>query len=155
MKKIFNNIIDEDKSSGLQKKFKDVPDNTPDDKLQKDEPCAEKLKKFRIVPDFKGGRNQRLACEPDEDDDPDTANTMAETRDATMDDEGETPKIIVCYPGVAHGGIDKSFKTVQSARTGTVSIGPDAVTCDSVSKDGDRTTWRMETLGSILLHEYL
>lgn len=157
VKKIFNNIIGNDKSSGLQKKFKEVPDDTPDDELQKDEPCAEILKNFNIVADFKGGDRERFACEADEEDDPDDPSTMAEVRDGKVadSDEGKTPKIIVCNPGVAHGGIDKAFKTVQPTRAGPVSIGPDAVTCKSVSDDGDRTTWRMETLGAVILHEYL
>lgn len=154
VKEIFDNVIGDDTSSGLQKKFKEVKDDTSDDQLQKDEPCAGKLNQINIVPDFKGGRNEVLACENN---DPNLADTMAETRDGTEDDvgKGKTPKIIVCNPGVAHEGIDKSFKTVQATRAGTVAIGPDAVTCDSVSEDGDRTTWRMETLGTVILHEYM
>ena len=156
VKKIFDKIIGDDKSSGLQKKFKEVPDDTPDDDLQKDEPCRDILKKIKVVPDYKGGRKEALACEPDKDD-PNQGSTMAESRDCIVEDveKGKTPKIIVCDPAVAHGGIDKEFKTVQATRAGAVAIGPDAVTCKSVSEDGDRTTWRMETLGSIILHEYM
>jgi hypothetical protein len=134
-----------------------VPDDTKSDKLQKEEPCAEILKSITVVPDFVGGRDNVLACDPDDKDDPEDPSTMAETRDGktTDPDDGAHPKIIVCDIAVAHGGIDRAFKTEQPTRGGIVAIGPDAITCDSVSDDGDRTTWRMETLGSIILHEYM
>jgi len=62
--------------------------------------------------------------------------TMAELRDW----ETSNPKLIICAgPGFKHGGISDGYD------------GVDAVVCDNLD---DRVSWKMETLGSILLHEY-
>ena len=61
---------------------------------------------------------------------------MAEMRDIDSD----KPTIILCDPaGFGHGGIGKGYNNVK------------AVGCDGFD---DRVSWKMETLGSILLHEY-
>ena len=74
-----------------------------------------------------------------EDDDGDMAcdgETMAELRDWST----SSPKLVVCAgPGFGHGGIGKGYTDV------------DTVECDRFD---DRVSWKMETLGSILLHEY-
>ena len=89
VKKIFNNIIGDIQSSSQQKKSKKVDDKTPTNELQKDEPCAGILNNIKTVPDFEGGDNGVLACEPDEDDDPDIGSPWADTRDGNADDSDE------------------------------------------------------------------
>ncbi len=69
---------------------------------------------------------------------------MAETRDGD-DDSKEDPTIIFCGPGLAHGDINKGYDI------GQITPGPQAVNCEFI---GDRVTWKMETLGSVLLHEH-
>lgn len=62
--------------------------------------------------------------------------TMAELRDWS------TPNLtlIVCAaPGFGHGGIGKGYTNVDTVECG---------------RFDDRVSWKMETLGSILLHEY-
>lgn len=159
MLKIFDNIIGDDKSPYLQKKFEGVDKSLPDDHFQKDEPCADILKKYTVIPDFKLD-NGFFHCDPRSvpGGNKDTTPQMAESLDCFEEDfyeHDKDPRIIVCNSGVAHGGVDKKFTTVQSTRAGTLELGPEAVTCKSISEDGDRVTWRMDTLGSIILHEYM
>jgi hypothetical protein len=83
------------------------------------------LGKITVVPDYKDGGV--LACDGD---------TMAELRDYMSD----SPKLVICDgPGFGHGGIDLGY-------TGVPRVG-----CDTLDP---RVSWKMETLGSILLHEY-
>ncbi|RYP93282.1 hypothetical protein DL770_000571 [Monosporascus sp. CRB-9-2] len=63
------------------------------------------------------------------------ASTMAELRDYDEDN----PTLIVCPGAFGHGGIGLGYDNVQE------------INCDWI---GDRVTWRMDTMGSILLHEY-
>jgi hypothetical protein len=68
-----------------------------------------------------------LACDGD---------TMAELRDWKT----SSPKLVVCAgAGFGHGGIGKGYTDVETVR------------CERFD---DRVSWKMETLGSILLHEY-
>ncbi|KAI9667809.1 MAG: hypothetical protein M1821_000628 [Bathelium mastoideum] len=84
------------------------------------------LSSITITPDYPDS-NGVLACDGE---------TMAEMRDWSTD----SPKVIVCDPaGFGHGGIGKSYETVA------------AVSCGNFDP---RVSWKMETLGSILLHEY-
>ena len=84
------------------------------------------LSSITITPDYPDD-NGDLSCDGE---------TMAELRDWNTD----SPKIVVCDPaGFGHGGIGKGYGTVT------------AVGCDSFDP---RVSWKMETLGSILLHEY-
>lgn len=52
------------------------------------------------------------------------------------------PTIVVCPSGFGHGGIGKGYEDV------------DAITCQYFTQDSTRVNWRMQTLGSIFLHEY-
>jgi len=85
------------------------------------------LGQITISPDFPDADGD-LTC-----DDPET---MAELRDWNTDN----PTIVLCNPAaLGHGGIGKSYGSVP------------AVQCDALDP---RVSWKMETLGSILLHEY-
>lgn len=84
------------------------------------------LGKISIVTDYKDDDGD-YACDGD---------TMAELRDYSTDN----PKIIICKKaGFGHGGIAKGYD------------GVDKVVCENFDP---RMSWKMETLGSILLHEY-
>jgi hypothetical protein len=61
--------------------------------------------------------------------------TMAELRDY----DGTSPTIVMCDAGFGHGGIGKGYGTVP------------VIDCTYI---GDRLNWKMDTMGSILLHEY-
>lgn len=61
--------------------------------------------------------------------------TMAELRDYA----GTSPTIVMCDAGFGHGGIAKGYGTVP------------VIDCAYI---GDRLNWKMDTMGSILLHEY-
>lgn len=68
---------------------------------------------------------------------------------ATRDGEEDEPTVIICPSGLKHGGIGRDY---------TVGVppdknppGPPAVNCQTLD---DRTSWRMDTMGSVLLHEY-
>ena len=124
METVFKHIIGKDKTSG---------DQTGGDNRQSQNPCADELARIKIISDFKEpGKSE---CKQ--------KRTMAVTLDG--DDDEKNPSIIVCDTGLKHGGIKKGYDV------GVEPPGPGAVTCDTI---GERTTWRMETLGSILLHEY-
>lgn len=51
----------------------------------------------------------------------------------------DRPTLIMCPFGLTHGGIDKSYSGVQ------------AVSCSTLDP---RVSWKMDTLGSTMLHEY-
>ena len=91
--------------------------------------CAAMLGDLTVTTDFKD-EHGHLHC---------ASGVMGDTPDGDADD----PTVILCPDGLKHGAI--------KVRTGSR---PSPVTCDSINADGDRVTWRMETLGSILLHEY-
>jgi hypothetical protein len=58
----------------------------------------------------------------------------------------KNPTVIICEAGFRHGGIN-----TPGTLAGTADDTVKAITCESI---GDRMTWRMWTLGSIILHEY-
>lgn len=89
--------------------------------------CASLLTDLTIRPDYADEKGKMSCNAPD---------VMAATRDG----EEDYPSMILCKPGLAHGGIDKSTPG-----------GPAPVTCDTI---GERVTWKMDTLGAIILHEY-
>ncbi|XEV04525.1 hypothetical protein FSHL1_009812 [Fusarium sambucinum] len=84
------------------------------------------LGKLKIMPDYQDPDDGEFSCDGD---------TQAETRDAG----GENPEIIMCPKGFKSGGIGKGYD------------GVDPVRCD---KFDDRVSSKMESLGSILIHEY-
>lgn len=85
------------------------------------------LGQITVSPDFPKP-NGKLTCDDND--------TMAELRDYNADN----PTIVLCDPGaLGHGGIAKSYGTIP------------AVTCANFDS---RISWKMETLGSVLLHEY-
>lgn len=80
-----------------------------------------------ISPDFPNAKGKLTCADP---------STMAAMRDHKSDN----PTIILCDPAaLGHGGIGKSYGNVPK------------VTCASLDP---RVSWRMDTLGSVLLHEY-
>lgn len=89
--------------------------------------CASILADLTFRPDFPDDEGD-LACSDPQD--------MGETRDGDTDN----PTVILCPSALGHGGLT----------AGPVS-GPDPVTCDQLP---DRVTWQMETVGSVILHEY-
>lgn len=84
------------------------------------------LGKITISTDYKDSDGD-FACDGE---------TMAELRDWNTD----KPKLVVCAKaGFGHGGIGKGYNGVPTVKCG----------------DFDpRLSWKMETLGSVLLHEY-
>ncbi|KAJ5205279.1 hypothetical protein N7491_004098 [Penicillium cf. griseofulvum] len=84
------------------------------------------LGKISIVTDYEDADGE-YACD---------GSTMAELRDWDSDN----PKIVICKKaGFGHGGIAKGYDGVPK------------VVCENFDP---RMSWKMETLGSILLHEY-
>ena len=93
--------------------------------------CAAALEDITIRPDYPAGGNPTPIC------------TNPEIFAGTVRGDTALPLIVLRPSTLAHGGIN----------AGTPG-GPDAVTCHSISTDGDRVTYRMEAIGSVLLHEY-
>ena len=60
---------------------------------------------------------------------------------ATRDGDSDHPKVITCDSGFKHGSIRKAVRDA-----------PKEVTCKTIGKT---TSWRMDTVGSIILHEYM
>jgi len=54
----------------------------------------------------------------------------------------EAPPMVVCPPGFLYGGINKSYNSGEVA----------AVTCGGLDRE---VSWKMVSLGSTLLHEYM
>ena len=98
--------------------------------------CAKDLSLIAVSNDFPN---------PDNDDDLSCTegNYMASTRDGENPDL--VPTIVVCPPLFAHGNIGPTVIPDPA---------PPPVTCDTVKEGGLRTTWRMNTVGSTILHEY-
>ena len=131
VKKIFENIIGKDTTSGNQDK--NVPNH------QGDSPCANVLRDITIRHDFPDPKYDGEKSCVDKDG-KDIEYVMGDTREGDTDH----PKIVICPPALAHRGIKKGYDKFFPP-------GPKAVTCDTLDK---RASWKMETLGSILLHEY-
>lgn len=83
------------------------------------------LSKITVVKDYPDG-NGDMACD---------GYTMAEMRRYNTD----TPQLIICDAGFDHGGINKGYHCVGEVSTDYLD---------------DRVSWKMETLGSVLLHEF-
>jgi hypothetical protein len=83
---------------------------------------------------FNPDNENELSCTNDDD--------MASTRDGG--DPDLNPTIVICPHLLKHGNI--GAKVILNA--------PAPVTCDIVKEGGQRTTWRMNTIGSTILHEY-
>ena len=105
------------------------PGNQDGDPRQKDEPCSSELSSITVMVDS-ADEDGEFTCTERE--------TMGGTRHGDLDN----PDMILCESGLAHGGINKGYDDKK---------GPSAVTCDTI---GDRVTWRMDTLGAVILHEY-
>ena len=117
-----------------------------------DEFCSADLAKIKIETDSpimnsKTGKLE-ITCQTGDDD--------ASTRFGNRD----TPVIILCLPALFHGNIESPLKDPENG-----DIIQDGVDCDSISTHSrtpkpplgqrkDRVTYRMTTLGAILLHEY-
>ena len=97
----------------------------PSDPNNPDVTGSSKLGGISIVQDYADADGD-LACD---------GQTMAELRDWSTDN----PKLVMCDPGFGHGGIGKGYGSVPSVDCGFI---------------GDQVNWRMDTIGSILLHEY-
>jgi hypothetical protein len=93
--------------------------------------CAEMLARITFRADFVDPDGDMSCADP---------RSMASTRDGHTDH----PTMILCKPGLLHGGINQAF-------VGNPDEPVEAVTCDSIR---NRVTWRMDTLGSVILHEY-
>ena len=105
------------------------PGNQNGDPRQNDEPCSSALSSITVMMDFADAKGEFTCTEPE---------TMGGTRNGDLDD----PVMILCKSGLAHGGINKGYDDMK---------GPSAVTCDTI---GDGVTWKMDTLGAVILHEY-
>lgn len=122
---IFKNIIGDDTSPGGSK--------------QRSNPCSSDLSNIRIVRDFPDEQGVRSCANPI---------ALAATRNGKeIEREGGKELLtIICDLGLKHGGINKAYDGKEHNPKG-----PTAVTCDTI---GDRVTYRMDTLGATLLHEY-
>ena len=63
---------------------------------------------------------------------------------STRDEDRSNPRVILCRPAFKHGAINNPGTIIPDEAI-------QAVTCANI---GDRVTWRMDTLGAIILHEY-
>jgi hypothetical protein len=85
------------------------------------------LGNIKVVPDYKDPVDDEYACD---------GSTSAEMRDAG----GKNPEIIICpKAGYGHGGLSKDYDGVK------------AISC---SEFDSRVSWKMESLGSIFVHEF-
>lgn len=101
--------------------------------------CSAFLSHITISPDIPNPDNEnQISCTD--------ASTMASMRYANS--QTKNPIMILCESALQHGNIGPTQITVDGEDA------PPPVTCDMVQKNGLRTTWRMNTLGAIILHEY-
>jgi hypothetical protein len=89
--------------------------------------CSDELKHITVRADEKDANGDIVCNEP-------------EIFGETLEGDSDTPTIVLCESGLKHGAIKSSIKD-----------GPKEVNCDNI---GNRVTWRMDTLGSTLIHEY-
>jgi hypothetical protein len=100
--------------------------------------CADGLSEITISPDFPNPKNDnKMSCT-----DP---SVMASLRNGRGPNH---PILIVCPNALKQGNIGP-----DQLKVGGVDA-PSPVTCAFVAQNGLRTTYRMTTLGSIILHEY-
>jgi hypothetical protein len=93
--------------------------------------CSEKLRQLTFHADYPDSKGS-MTCLDD--------SIMGETRDEYSDN----PTVILCPPAFKHGAINDPGTIIPDDSI-------QAVTCANI---GDRVTWRMDTVGSIILHEY-
>lgn len=93
--------------------------------------CSEKLRQLTFRADYADSEGT-MAC--------DEARFMGETRDEATDN----PTVILCKSAFRHGAINDP---------GTI-IPDDAIKAVTCANIGDRVTWRMDTMGAVILHEY-
>jgi hypothetical protein len=98
--------------------------------------CSNLLGDIFVSNDFPNPDNKnKLSCAQE--------GVMASTRGGD-DLDVDHPTIVICPSTLLHGNIGD--KVIPNA--------PVPVTCDTVKEGGQRTTWRMNTVGSTILHEY-
>lgn len=122
---VFTKYFREEDKDLVKKTFLAIMGN-PADPKQPDVTGSAKLGGLSVVKDYPDDDGE-LACDGE---------TMAELRDW----ETDNPKLVLCDAGLGHGGIGKGYDGA-----------PAPVTCEFI---GDRVNWRMDTIGSIFLHEY-
>lgn len=97
--------------------------------------CSPELAQIAISNDFpNAAEDNELSCTSE--------SVMASTRDG--ENVELKPTMIICPSTLTHGNIGDTV----------IKDAPVPVTCDTVKEDGQRTTWRMNTVGSTILHEY-
>lgn len=121
---VFKKYFDPKDSDLVRKVFLAILGN-PRDLTRLDWTGSAKLGGLKIVPDYED-EDGELACD---------GATMAELREWDTDN----PKLVMCDAGFGHGGIAKEYDGVPS------------IDCEYM---GERVSWKMDTMGSILLHEY-
>ena len=132
---MFDKYFVDDSAANIKKVFKNIigeEDKSPGGDEQDPNPCSDELKNIHIVNAFKDKKG-KLACGK--------PNVFA----ALRDNEEDSPKMIICPAAFKHGGINKQYDI------GFTTPGPGPTNCGTI---GDRTSFRMETLGAIILHEY-
>lgn len=122
---MFKNIIGDDKSPGGTG--------------QRPSPCSSILSNFKIVRDFKDDKGEFSCVEP-------TDLAFTHNGGERERENGGELRMVICDPGLKHGGINKAYNGDKYNPKG-----PAAVNCETI---GDRVTYRMETLGATILHEY-
>lgn len=123
-KNIFNKYFNEGDRALVRSVFLKIMGD-PADPQNPDETGSATLGGITVKQDFPDSDGD-LSCD---------ASTMAELRDYDEDD----PTLVMCPGSFGHGGIGLGYDNVQE------------INCDWI---GDRVTWHMDTMGSILLHEY-
>jgi len=121
---IFKKYFNDGDANKVRNVFLNIMGN-PSDPSKPDPTGSSKLGDISIVQDYPDAGGD-LACDGE---------TMAELRDWGTNN----PKLVMCGPGFGHGGINKGYNNVPE------------INCAYI---GDRVNWRMDTMGSILLHEY-
>lgn len=131
---MFNKYFPDASATTVRKVFKQTigDDTTPGGAGQRANTCSAELTNIKIVNDFENDKKKFACSAPD---------VFA----ALRDNEEDTPKLILCPAAYNHGSINKAYNV------GFNPPGPGLTSCDTI---GDRVSYRMETLGAILLHEY-
>lgn len=123
-KGIFNKYFNEGDRDLVRQVFLKILGD-PADPQNPDPTGSDKLGGITVKKDFPDADGD-LSCDD---------STMAELRDFDEDN----PTLVMCDGAFGHGGIGLGYTNVQE------------INCDWI---GDRLTWHMDTMGSILLHEY-
>jgi hypothetical protein len=97
----------------------------------------DKLSSIRVSLDFPV--DEEMACDPTDDDD----TRVVEAR--LRGDRTDNPFMVLCPSAFTHGGIDKGYGKIPFFNVPKVS-------CENF---GSRVSWKMDTLGSTIMHEYM